>query len=216
MTAARDVILTRVRAALEDVPAAERESDVTVERGYRHELDAEAGDTPALFRRRVADYRASVRYVPGAGVSRAVEQACSGRGIRSLVVPEGFPPAWLPGAVEAISDEDLSYERLDRIGAVVTACAVGIAETGTIVLDGGQGQGRRALSLIPDLHVCVVEAERIVGTVPEAMRRLEPAVRDHGPPLTFVSGPSATSDIELDRVEGVHGPRDLVVIVADG
>ncbi len=98
---------------------------------------------------------------------------------------------------------------------MITTCAVGIAETGTIVLDGGEGQGRRALSLIPDLHVCVVEAERIVGTVPEAMRRLEPAVRDHGSPLTFVSGPSATSDIELDRVEGVHGPRDLVVIVAD-
>ncbi len=215
MSAARDAVLARVRAALEDVPAAERSSDVAVERGYRRELDPTAGDAGDLFRRRVADYRASVSGVPRADVPRAVDEACSGRGIRSLVVPAGFPPALLPAAVEAIPDDDLSYERLDEIGAVITTCAVGIAETGTIVLDGGEGQGRRALSLIPDLHVCVVEADRIVGTVPEAMRRLEPAVRDHGSPLTFVSGPSATSDIELDRVEGVHGPRDLVVIVAD-
>jgi L-lactate dehydrogenase complex protein LldG len=114
--------------------------------------------------------------------------------------------------VEAVPDSGLDPHELDRLDGALTGCALAIAETGTVVLDGGPGQGRRALTLVPDLHLCVVEEERVVDIVPEAVRKLEDAVGE-GRPLTFVSGPSATSDIELSRVEGVHGPRTLVVIL---
>jgi L-lactate dehydrogenase complex protein LldG len=114
--------------------------------------------------------------------------------------------------VEAVPDSGLDAHELDRLDGALTGCALAIAETGTVVLDGGPGQGRRALTLVPDLHLCVVEEERVVGIVPEAVAALEDAVRD-GRPLTFVSGPSATSDIELSRVEGVHGPRTLVMVL---
>ena len=118
------------------------------------------------------------------------------------------------GGLELVEDAGLSVQQLDELDGALTGCAVAIAETGTFVLDGGAGQGRRALTLVPDLHVCVVREDQVVGLVPEAVGELEDAVRA-GRPLTFVSGPSATSDIELDRVEGVHGPRVLhVVLVA--
>lgn len=213
MSSARDVVLGRVRSALRDVPAGERPGDVAVERGYRRRLDAERGALVDLFCERVADYRATVLRV-GSGAAGAAAEACSERGAERLVAPPELPDAWCPAGVELVRDHGLSHQELDAVDGVLTACAVGIAETGTIVLDGGPGQGRRALSLIPDLHLCVVEADQIVGSVPEAMERLEPVVRDEGRQVTLVSGPSATSDIELDRVEGVHGPRDLVVIVA--
>ncbi len=119
-----------------------------------------------------------------------------------------------PAGLELVEDAGLSVQQLDELDGALTGCAVAIAETGTFVLDGGVGQGRRALTLVPDLHVCVVREDQVVGLVPEAVGELEDAVRA-GRPLTFVSGPSATSDIELDRVEGVHGPRELhVVLVA--
>jgi L-lactate dehydrogenase complex protein LldG len=115
-----------------------------------------------------------------------------------------------------VPDTDLSWDELDELDGALTGCALGIAETGTIVLDSDPVSGRRALTLVPDYHLCVVEEEAVVGLVPEAVERLEPAVRE-GRPLTFVSGPSATSDVELNRVEGVHGPRTLhVVIVGSG
>jgi L-lactate dehydrogenase complex protein LldG len=130
-----------------------------------------------------------------------------------LVVPAGLPPGWLPGPVDGVTDDPaaggLPVERLDAADGVVTAAAVAVAETGTIVLDGSAGQGRRVISLLPDLHVCVLRPEQVVGTVPEAIARLDPTR-----PLTWISGPSATSDIELDRVEGVHGPRNLHVVLA--
>jgi L-lactate dehydrogenase complex protein LldG len=130
-----------------------------------------------------------------------------------VVVPAGVPDAWLGEApVARVADEPpLSHQDLDRLDGVITGCAVAIAETGTIVLDAGPGQGRRALSLLPDLHVCVVLAGQVVGSVPEALARLVPTR-----PQTWISGPSATSDIELQRVEGVHGPRVLDVILVDG
>jgi L-lactate dehydrogenase complex protein LldG len=135
------------------------------------------------------------------------------RGARRIVVPAGIPGEWLaPSDATGVADDPpLSWADLDAIDGVVTTCAVAIAETGTIVLDAGAGQGRRALSLLPDLHVCVVRVDHVVGAVPEALARLDPTR-----PLTWISGPSATSDIELQRVEGVHGPRRLdVIIVSD-
>ena len=160
----------------------------------------------------MADYRASVRRVTDADLPAAIGAAMAAIPAHRIVVPSGIPPAWtavLAGAV--VGDEPpLAHRDLDAVDAVLTSCAVAIAETGTIVLDGGPGQGRRALSLLPDHHVCIVRAHQIVGDVPEALPRL-----DARRPLTWISGPSATSDIELQRVEGVHGPRHLIVLIVE-
>jgi L-lactate dehydrogenase complex protein LldG len=196
MSGARDEILGRVRAALADAPSAP-----TVPRGYRS--DGKAEGLLDLFVERVADYRAVVVRCSAADVPDRIAVALDGA---RAVVPPDLPWEVPHGTV----DDGLSPLELDEIEAVVTAAAVGIAETGTVVLDHGVGQGRRALSLVPDLHVLVVTADQVVGGVPEAMTRLDP-VR----PQTWISGPSATSDIELNRVEGVHGPRRLVVVLAE-
>jgi len=159
-----------------------------------------------------------------AAVAAAVRRIAAEAGARRIGIPADLPDEWRPnatdadraagGAPELVQDDALSVRELDQLDGALTGCAVAIAETGTFVLDGGVGQGRRALTLVPDLHICVVREDQVVGLVPEAVIQLEEAVRA-GRPLTFVSGPSATSDIELDRVEGVHGPRVLhVVLVA--
>ncbi len=195
---ARDEILGRVRSALAgvdpggEVPAPPRAAPVP------------AGDPVLvdLFAERVADYRAVVQRCTPEDLAATVAAALP-PGASVVVAPGlGFD---VPGAVV---DDGLSSAELDRIDAVVTEARVGIAETGTVVLDHGPGQGRRAISLVPDRHVCVVRAEQIVADVPDAVALLDPLR-----PLTWISGPSATSDIELDRVEGVHGPRHLHVIV---
>ncbi len=205
---ARDDILARIGAALGDGPPA-----VEVPRAYRTATPA-ALDLVGLFAERVADYRATVhRCEPGA-LSATIGAALAARGARRIAVPAGVDRGWLAEAgIDEVNDvPPLSHAQLDGLDGVVTACAVAIAETGTIVLDAGPDQGRRALSLLPDYHLCVVRAGQIVGNVPEALPRLDPRR-----PLTWISGPSATSDIELERVEGVHGPRTLeVVIVEDG
>jgi L-lactate dehydrogenase complex protein LldG len=192
---AREDILGRVRSAL----AGADRSAVTVPRGYR--TGEYAGDVVGLFCERVADYRATVVRCAPDGVADALAAAL---GTARAVVPDGLP--WdVPGSVP---DDGLGAADLDRLDAVVTTATVGVAETGTIVLTHGAGQGRRALTLVPDLHVCVVRAEQVVAGVPDAVAMLDP-----GRPQTWISGPSATSDIELSRVEGVHGPRTLHVIV---
>lgn len=132
-----------------------------------------------------------------------------------MIAPEGVPESWRPSGVELVADDHLSAHDLDSLDGALTGCALAIAETGVIVLDGGPTQGRRALTLVPDYHLCVVTEDQVVDLVAEAVERLEPAVRA-GRPLTFVAGPSATSDIELNRVEGVHGPRRLDVVVLSG
>ncbi|KAB8182771.1 LutC/YkgG family protein [Microbispora catharanthi] len=198
----RDLILARVRRALAGVP------DVEITRAYRG-----PSRTPGeirLFEERVRDYRAVVHLVDEAGVAERVALSLAGRGARRVVVPAGFPARWLAAAdAEAVADDPpLSAADLDAVDGVLTTCAVAIAETGTIVLDAGPGQGRRALTLVPDHHLCVVRADQVVAGVPDAVDRLAPAR-----PLTWISGPSATSDIELNRVEGVHGPRTLEVLI---
>lgn len=194
---AREEILSRVRSALD---GADR-SEVTVPRGYR--TATATGDPVALFAERVADYRAVVVRCSEADVPSRIAEALGPTA--RVVVPADL--RWQ--VASAIPDSGLDAGELDRVDAVVTEATLGIAETGTIVLTHGPGQGRRALSLVPDLHVCVVRADQIVAGVPDAVALLDPAR-----PTTWVSGPSATSDIELNRVEGVHGPRALHVIVA--
>jgi L-lactate dehydrogenase complex protein LldG len=160
----------------------------------------------------VGEYRATVRSATRDELEPVIGQMCSEAGAERLAIPPDLPPEWRPNGPELVEDTGLSAHALDTLDGALTGCALAIAETGTIVLDGGRAQGRRALTLVPDYHLCVVEADAIVATVPEAIRQLEPAVRE-GRPLTFISGPSATSDIELSRVEGVHGPRTLHVVV---
>ena len=204
---ARAVVLGRIRQALADRPAA-----VAIPRDYERSLPP-ATDIAGLFVERVSDYRATVNRTTTAGLPTTIAAVLAARGATRVVVPSGVPDGWLAATgVERVGDAPpLTYLELDRLDGVITGCAVAIAETGTIVLDAGPDQGRRVLSLLPDLHVCVVMADQIVGSVPEALARLEPSR-----PQTWISGPSATSDIELQRVEGVHGPRTLDVVLVEG
>jgi L-lactate dehydrogenase complex protein LldG len=204
---ARAVILGRIREALADRPAG-----ADIPRDYERSL------TPGtrladLFVERVSDYRATVHRSTAAALPASIAAVLAARGAARIAVPAGIPEPWLAGtAIERAGDDPpLTHLDLDQLDGVITGCAVAIAETGTIVLDGGPGQGRRALSLLPDLHVCVVMADQVVGSVPEALARLSPTR-----PQTWISGPSATSDIELQRVEGVHGPRLLDVVFVEG
>jgi L-lactate dehydrogenase complex protein LldG len=203
----REEVLGRIRAALAGGPAGP-----DVPRRYRTVGDHVPGapELLDLLEDRLVDYHASVLRCPTEGVPGTVSAALAGRGLRRVLAPPGVPEAWLDGA-EVVRDGEppLPVDVLDGVDAVVTGCTIAIAETGTIVLDAGPDQGRRALTLVPDVHVVVVRGEHVVQTVPEAITRLDP----HRP-LTMISGPSATSDIELNRVEGVHGPRTLVVILA--
>jgi L-lactate dehydrogenase complex protein LldG len=202
---ARTVVLQRIRAALAAAPP----EPVTIPRDYDHDPLSGPGDVDR-FTETVADYRARVLRIGPEAISETVT-ALVGPGA-DVAVPNDLPADWVAG-VTAIRDNDadpLPNSRLETVDAVVTGCAVGIAATGTIALDAGPTQGRRALTLIPDHHICVVFAEQIVDTVPQGFAALT-ASR----PLTFISGPSATSDIELERVEGVHGPRTLDVIVVE-
>ncbi len=209
---AREEILARTRSALADVTAAE--ADVTVPWEYGQPVDV--GDVIETFVERVEDYQATVVRCAASELPAAVAAGLAATGADSVVVPTGLDPAWLAEAagVRFVTENagPLSNDELNRTDGVVTASAVGIAETGTIVLDHGPDQGRRALTLVPDRHVCVVRAEQVVSGVPEAVARLRPSIAARRP-LTWISGPSATSDIELSRVEGVHGPRQLYVIV---
>lgn len=223
---ARDEILSRIRKAVADGP-----QPGAVPRDYRRaatgtpttraatwQTDASLEQSIELFIERLLDYRANVHRTAARGydgsersdgaepTGSAINRILAERGIARIVIPDGFPAAWMP-SVPAIS-EPVDLPTLDEVGAVLTTCAVAVAETGTIVLDAGPGMGPRALSLVPDYHLVVVREDQVRQHVPDAVARLE-ASR----PLTWISGPSATSDIELNRVEGVHGPRTLDVLI---
>jgi L-lactate dehydrogenase complex protein LldG len=217
VASARETILWRIRHATRDVPESERPEDVAVERGYRHEDAAPRGEIVERFAENVAEYEATVRRVSTDQLPGAIEDILARRSVKRLVIPPYLPKEWVPEGIEALRDAArprLTNEELDTSDGVLTGCALGIAQTGTIVLDSGRAQGRRALTLLPDYHLCVVREEQIVGLVPEAFVKLEVTVKTEGRAVTFISGPSATSDIELDRVEGVHGPRTLEVLIA--
>ena len=209
---ARDEVLARIAEANRTAPA-----PPPVPRAYRRSTDVPAGSPAAvrLFADRLRDYRATVLTCSPAQLPATVATALAGS--RSLVVPAGLDPVWtagLTGLAVRVDGPPLTHAELDATDAVLTGCRVAVAETGTIVLDAAPDQGRRALTLLPDRHVCVVRADQVVGSVPEAVEVLR---REPARPLTWISGPSATSDIELVRVEGVHGPRDLrVVLVTTG
>ncbi len=233
---AREEVLARVRYALarpdgpadpgtagrQDTDPQARPAGGTVPRGYRTRGEHSPGAPQLLdlLADRLLDYRARVHRCPPSGLPTAVADALATAGAASLAVPAGLPGEVLAavdgvqvlvdGPTGAAGAGMLTVAELDTVDAVLTGCAVAIADTGTLVLDGGPAQGRRVLTLVPDRHLVVVRAEQVVQTVPEALHRLDP-----GRPLTMISGPSATSDIELDRVEGVHGPRTLIVLLVE-
>jgi L-lactate dehydrogenase complex protein LldG len=209
---AKEAILARIRAALADAPESAATPDLSRSAMQRadetlvEELLAELMD-------RLRDYKATVERVSAAALPAAIAAACARYGVQRLVAPADLPDAWLPARVTLLRDDPpLTPVELDGSDGVLTGCACVIAQTGTIIMDGGALQGRRVVSLLPDRHLCVVRAEQVVGLVPEAIAQLAShATR----PITFISGPSATSDIELARVEGVHGPRTLHVFLVD-
>jgi L-lactate dehydrogenase complex protein LldG len=203
---AKDVILARIRKAIANAP-----EPPPIPHDFREQDERDRSAILEDFIDRLIDYKAIVTRTDDANLPQIIADACLQQGIIRLVVAADLPTRWIPANVTALRDDPLlTYANLDESSAVLTGCALAIAQTGTIILDGGASQGRRALSLIPDLHLCVVHAEQVVGLVPEAIARLsERSIR----PITLISGPSATSDIELSRVEGVHGPRTLQVFL---
>jgi L-lactate dehydrogenase complex protein LldG len=228
VNAAREDILDRIRGAVRvgaagrvATPAAVDAAYAALPRGYRRSHhDAAGTDIVGLFAERAADYRAVVERVSEAELPAAIARVLAD--VATFVVPDGLPGEWLadvddgepaagdPAGGRIVNDDPpRSARELDTVAGVITGCAVAIAETGTIVLDHGPGQGRRALTLVPDFHLVVVLADQVAADLPDAMARLDPA-RPH----TLISGPSATSDIELIRVEGVHGPRNLHILIA--
>jgi L-lactate dehydrogenase complex protein LldG len=209
----REQVLGRIRAALGGAPSGEVPGLDPAVRTYR---DTHVPDDPAavldLLAENLADYRAGVHRCTPDGLAATIARLLAERGARSAVTPAGLPRQWL-GAIagtEVVDDDGtLTAQQLDAVDSVITGCALAVAETGTVVLDAGPDQGRRILSLVPDHHICVVNAPgQVVSSLPRALPRLDPLR-----PMTWISGPSATSDIELDRVEGVHGPRTLDVIL---
>jgi L-lactate dehydrogenase complex protein LldG len=208
---ARTEVLARIRAALGS-GAGDPAGAARVPRGYRAGAGVGSAALTSLLIGRLRDYGTAVRRCPAGGEAQAVRAALAERGVRRVVLPPGLSlDGAAPDGVAFLADDGLSPGALDAADGVITTAAVAIAETGTIILDGGAGQGRRALSLVPDYHLCLLRAGQVVGIVPEALARLDPRR-----PCTWISGPSATSDIELDRVQGVHGPRTLEVILVDG
>jgi L-lactate dehydrogenase complex protein LldG len=212
---AREEVLGRIAAAHRAAPPPDLAYEA-LQRDYRTESDLDATAMTERLVDRLLDYKALVRRCTPAELPGTIAAALTERGATSVVVPAGLPDSWLAALPSGVAvhvdgnarEDQVSVAELDRLDGVLSACSVAVAETGTLVLDGGPGQGRRVISLIPDYHLCVVQPEQVCADVPQAVRRL-----DLTRPTTMISGPSATSDIELNRVEGVHGPRTLEVIL---
>ncbi|MEU6985192.1 LUD domain-containing protein [Streptomyces sp. NPDC046324] len=210
----RELILRRIREALTDVPPDDTPYEEAVPRNYlREHGERDAEETVSLLAENLAEYRAVVHRCHADALPELIGRLLAERGARRVLAPTGLPRALLSRTDAAVVDDRaaLTPYDLDEVDSVVTGCAVAVAETGTVVLDAGPDQGGRRITLVPDHHICLVRAPaQIVASVPQALDRLDPTR-----PLTWISGPSATSDIELDRVEGVHGPRRLDVILVD-
>jgi L-lactate dehydrogenase complex protein LldG len=217
MSTAKEEILARIERAIADagprMPEDRAREYDELQRLYRASGTLDEAARLDLFEDRLHDYNAVVYRCFAAEVSATVAQALRAREKPGLVIPQSLPAAWLPADFEFIPDQGLSYDELDRCAGVLTGCAAAIAFTGTILLKHGPGEPRRALTLIPDYHLCVVQSGQVVETVPEGIRRVN---EFRTSPLTTISGPSATSDIEMTRVKGVHGPRTLDVILVRG
>lgn len=212
MSGAKEEVLRRVRAALRDVQGTREEEYRLITRDYLQDGDMAMEQRLELFTDRLHDYDAIVYRCSESQVAETIAQALGQRGKRRMVVPSGLAENWLPENTEWLRGNDLSFDVLDKCDGVITGCAVAIAFTGTIVLEHSADNGRRAPTLIPDYHLCVVRAEQVVYSVPEAMRRMDAFTTA---PITTISGPSATADIEMTRIKGVHGPRFLDVVLVD-
>ncbi|HTX40352.1 MAG TPA: LUD domain-containing protein [Acidobacteriaceae bacterium] len=213
----RDTILHSIRESLrassQATAVASTRSDAAgdpIPRTYRESSPRTLADRLALFEHRLRDYEAGITRAPASAIAAAIAQCLAARFISRLAVPRGLPDSWLPPGIHFEPADDLDPAALEAFPGVLTACTLAIAETGTIVLQSGPGQGPRRLSLVPDYHLCVVLDTQFVDTVPEAFAQLSATATL---PTTFISGPSATSDIEMTRVRGVHGPRTLEVIL---
>jgi L-lactate dehydrogenase complex protein LldG len=213
VSASRENILSTIRRNL-----GERDPNYAAEyqhisRDYQVAGNLNLEDRLRLFEARLQDYGTGVHRCSFTEVGATISQVLNARGIQGILLPKEFPEAFLPRSIQLIYDDGLSYEEIDRSPGVLTSCTVGIALTGTIILRHAAAEGRRAITLIPDYHLCVVQAEQVVETVPEAIRRME---EFKTAPITTISGPSATSDIEMTRIKGVHGPRTLDVVLVEG
>ena len=207
---AKERILSRIRQAVVDAP-----TPPSVPQDFRKRDERECSIIVEDFIERLIDYKAQVTPCEQSNLAQDIAHACQKYGVTQLAVPADIPTLWLPTNITILYDDPLlTTSDLNNSAGVLTGCAVAVAQTGTIILDGGASQGRRALSLVPDLHLCVVHESQVVGLLPEAIALLAERATH---PITLISGPSATSDIELSRVEGVHGPRTLhVFIVHEG
>jgi L-lactate dehydrogenase complex protein LldF len=211
VSGSRDEILARIRHAVGNRAGAREEDYAAIPRGYRSDASLDPSGRVALFLERLGDYQVAVHRCTRAAIAATVGAVLGAHGKRRLVHPPDLDPAWLPAGFDFAPDFETSYAALDASEGVITACTLGIAFTGSLVLCHGRGEGRRALTLVPDYHLCVIGADQIVETVPEAIRRLHAL----GPRVvTTIAGPSATADIEMTRIRGVHGPRTLEVIAA--
>jgi L-lactate dehydrogenase complex protein LldG len=211
---ARDAVLARIRGALRDVPPIDASVELAaLPRDFLRASSADAQDKTARLIDRLTDCKAQVCHATDATLAAELARVCAERALKTLVVPADLRDAWQPEGVTLRRDgapAPLTHAELDACDAVLTGCALAAAQTGTIFLDGGAAQGRRAITLLPDTHLCVVRTSQIVDLIPEAIARLSMRA-----PITLISGPSATSDIELTRVEGVHGPRALIVFIVE-
>jgi len=205
----KEAVLGKIRSALDDVD----ESEVLeVRREYQREGVLGVEERLELFQERIVDYKVRYRQVKEQDLQSEILKSCQANNIKRVCIPTDLPKDWQPLNLDIIEDDNLDYQALEACDGVITGCAVAIAETGSIALDAGQYQGRRVISLLPDYHLCIVFEEQVVDVVPEAVKQLQASI-DAKRPITLISGPSATSDIELSRVEGVHGPRTLEVLL---
>lgn len=218
MSDAKSEMLATIRKALAEVPDSETPEDVELKKDYRQKGKLTQDEIVDLFAERVGEYKATVQRVKQSDLKKVIAESCKRENVQKLVIPEGLQKDLIPVDLDPLFDDlcsPLTHHVLDQSDGVITTCAYAVAQTGTIILDAGEGQGRRALTLVPDYHLCIVREDQIVELIPEGFAAVEASVKKEGRPITFISGPSATSDIELSRVEGVHGPRRLEVFIVD-